>query len=135
MKSPSWHSWAGYSFEALCYKHLHPISEALHLSQTAIPTTWKHTPKKNSEETGAQIDLLFDRDDDAITICEIKYSQTPFIIDKEYAKNLKTKIEVFKKQTKTEKQIFLAIISANGLKKTMYSEELVDAMITLEDLY
>ncbi|MES2198546.1 MAG: ATP-binding protein [Chlamydiota bacterium] len=135
MKSPSWHSWAGYSFEALCYKHIHRISEALHLSQTAIPSSWKYTSKKNSEESGAQIDLLFDRDDDAITICEIKYSQIPFVIDKEYAKNLKNKIEIFKKQTKTKKQIFLAIISANGLKKTMYSEELVDAVITLEDLY
>ena len=82
-KSPSWYSWAGYAFEALCYKHIDQISSSLDLSPTALPTTWQYIPKKGTEEQGAQIDLLFDRDDDAITICEIKYTNTPFAIDKE----------------------------------------------------
>jgi uncharacterized protein len=135
MSSNSWSAWAGYSFEAICYKHLKQISKALNLSPTAIPNTWRHTPKKGSVEQGTQVDLLFDRDDDAVTICEIKYTNSPFAIDKEYAEKLNKKLEVFKEMTKIQKQLFLGIISANGLKRTMYSEEMVDEVVTLDDLF
>lgn len=67
--SASWHSWAGYAFEAICYEHLSQIRAKLKLSPTAIPRTWRYVPIKGSKEQGAQIDLLFDRDDDAITQC------------------------------------------------------------------
>lgn len=133
--SNSWNAWVGYAFEAICYKHLKQISRALHLSPTAVPNTWRYIPKKGSKEQGAQIDLLFDRDDDAIAICEIKHTDLPFAIDKECATKLNTKLEVFKKESKTQKQLFLDIISVNGLKKTMYSEEMVDGVVTLDDLF
>jgi uncharacterized protein len=133
--SPSWYSWSGYAFEAICYKHISQISQALELSPTAIPNTWRYLPKKGMEEKGAQIDLLFDRDDGAITLCEIKYTSQPFAIDKTYAEKLKQKSAVFKERTRTDKQIFLAMISASGLQKTIYSEEMIDRVVTLEDLF
>ena len=133
--SPTWHSWAGLAFETLCYKHLPQISTALRLSPTALPNTWRYAPIKNMQEAGAQIDLLFDRDDDAITLCEIKYTDQPFVIDKKYAQELKQKMEVFKKVTKTKKQLFLAMISANGLKSTAYAEIMIDGLVTLDDLF
>jgi hypothetical protein len=135
MDSNSWQAWAGYSFEAMCYKHLNQISKALNLSPTAIPNTWRHIPTKGSNEQGTQIDLLFDRNDDAITLCEIKFTNSPFVIDKEYASNLNKKVKVFREITKTQKQIFLGMISANGLKPTMYSDEMVDGIVTLDDLF
>ena len=64
--TPEWYSWAGYSFEAICYKHILQISEALNMSPTAIPNTWRYTPLKDEKEKGAQIDLLFDRKDNAM---------------------------------------------------------------------
>lgn len=128
-----WHSWAGYAFEALCYKHLPQIRKALHLNSSSIPNTWRYAPRKG--EKGAQIDLLFDRSDESITICEIKYSNQPFAIDKQYYNNLLNKIEVFKKITRTTKQIFTALISANGLKPTIYSEHLISDVVTLKDLF
>jgi len=131
----AWSIWKGYAFEALCYKHLIRISEVLNLSPTAIPTTWRYAPLTKSKEFGAQIDLLFDRDDDAITVCEIKYTAKPFEIDKQYANNLINKVEIFKEKTKTSKQIFTAMISANGIKPTMYSEELITGVVTLDDLF
>jgi len=73
----------------------------------SIVGTWRYTPRKASSEAGAQIDLLFDRDDSVITLVEIKYTDNPFIITKEYAQKLKNKIDVFKKVTRTKKQIFL----------------------------
>jgi len=130
----SWHSWSGLAFETICYEHLPQISTALHLSPTAIPSTWRYSPKKDSDEQGAQIDLLFDRDD-AITICEIKYTNKPFAITKEYANKLQQRLETFKRVTRTNKQLFVALISANGIKKNKYSDELISGVVMLDDLF
>lgn len=137
-KSAAWFAWSGLAFEAICYKHLSQISDALKLSPTALPNAWRYAPIKggsNVVNEGAQIDLLFDRDDGAITICEIKYTQDPFLLDKQYAKILQKKLDVFKKITHTKKQLFLTMITANGLKDTMYAEEMIDGIVTLEDLF
>lgn len=133
--SSAWHSWAGYSFESICYEHLPQIKKKLNLSPTAIPSTWRYAPTKNTNDHGTQIDLLFDRDDDAITICEIKYTSQLFVIDKQYASELINKVEVFKEKTKTTKQIFITMISANGLKSNAYSEKLISGVVTLDDLF
>jgi hypothetical protein len=133
--SPSWYSWAGYAFEAICMEHITQISTSLGLMPTAIPSSWKYEPRKYDKEQGAQIDLLFDRDDGAITICEIKYTRECFSIDKEYAQKLKHKIDLFRKIIRTHKQLFLSMISANGLKSNFYSKDLVQGVVTLSDLF
>lgn len=79
--------------------------------------------------------MLFDRQDEVITLCEIKHSENMFAIDKAYYQELIRKMEVFKKQTRTKKQLFLTMITTNGLKQTIYSEELVAGQVTLEDLF
>ncbi len=132
--SPSWHSWAGCAFEAVCNKHVPLIREALHLSM-ARASQWRYVPEKGSSEKGAQIDLLFDRDDDAITICEIKYTKEPYTITKSYAENIKNKLAVFKKHTDTKKTLYFAMISASGLQKNRYSGELVSGLVTLDDIF
>jgi uncharacterized protein len=134
-KSSSWYSWSGLAFEAICYEHLPQISKALDLSPTAIPTTWRYIPRKDSKENGAQIDLLFDRDDDAITICEIKYTNKPFTITREYAEKLQKKLDTFRRVTRIKKQLFLVIISSAGVKKNKYSDLLLSGIVTLDDLF
>ena len=133
--SPGWYSWLGYAFESVCYKHLGQIRKALSISPAAIANTWRYMPRKGTKEKGAQIDLLFDRRDGVITICEIKYTDKPFKIDKQYATTLVNKTEVFINKTRTNKQILIAMISANGLKKTIYSEDIISGVVTLNDLF
>ena len=133
--TPEWHSWLGYAFEAVCYKHLSKIRKALKLSPTAIASTWRYVPKKGNQQSGAQIDLLFDRTDGAITICEIKYADEPFVLTKNYVEALQREIAVFKEQTQTKKQLFLSLISANGLKNNYYAEDLITGVVMLEDLF
>lgn len=134
-KSASYQSWAGYTFESICYKHLSSIRKALNILADARVGTWRHTPKGNQKERGAQIDLLFDRFDDSVTVCEIKYTNKAFILDKLYYNNVINKIKTYQLVTRTNKQVFVAFVSAAGLKKTIYSEELVDGIVTLEDLF
>lgn len=102
-----------------------------------MPYTWRYVPPHGSEENGAQIDLLFDRDDDAITICEIKYTREPFALKKEDAKKLRQTIEIFKKRTKTRKNIFVALVSAGGIKETLYFDDFIgdNGVVLLKDLF
>ena len=65
----------------------------------------------------------------------IKYNSKPYIIDKQYAQILQKKLDAFQKQTKTTKQIFLDMVTANGLKDNMYSEELISGVVTMDDLF
>lgn len=130
-----WNTWLGYAFEAICYKHLSLIKKALNLTAGAIANTWRYIPKKGSTEDGAEIDLLFDRNDNCITLCEIKYSEEPYSIDKRYASILKRKTAVFNKQTRNKKQLFWAIISVAGLKPTIYSEDMITGSVDLNDFF
>jgi uncharacterized protein len=132
--SPAWRSWSGYAFESVCYKHITNIREALQINVSAQIGYWHYLPRTKKQQ-GAQIDLLFDRDDDVITICEIKYTDKPFAIEKKYFKELLNKLEIYQKQTKTNKQLFLAMITSGGLKKTIYSEEIVANLVVLDDLF
>lgn len=133
--TPEWHSWAGYAFEAVCYKHISAIRKTLSLGPTALASSWRFSPHKNSKQKGAQIDLLFDRKDGVITLCEIKYTAEPFSLTKDYFEILQRKIKVFAEKTKTKKQIFLSLVSANGIKPTLYSEDIVSGLVTLEDFF
>ncbi len=136
-KTPAWHSWAGYAFESVCYKHIEPIRRALKLNKTICHAgTWRYLPeKKKQDETGAQVDLLFDREDGVITLCEIKYSGKQFLLTKADAKNLINKMDVFEKHISTSKQVNWAMVTTLGLKKNIWSEDLIDATLTLEDLF
>ncbi len=133
--SASWASWAGYAFEAICYKHLSTIRKKLNISPSAIASAWRYVARSEFNEKGAQIDLLFDRKDDAITLCEIKYTDEPFLLTKDYVEILKRKMEIFKTNTRTNKQLFLALISANGIKNNYYAEDNISSVVTLSDLF
>lgn len=135
INTPEYYNWMGYAFENVCYQHLREIKTALSLAESSMASPWRYSPKKGSIEHGAQIDLLFDRNDQAITICEIKYTDSPFSVDKEYAQKLKKKIDVFQKITRTKSQLFLAIIASSGVKKNMYSAELINNIVTIDDFF
>lgn len=127
-----WLAWSGYAFEGICHKHINQISQALDLDHTVwIASSWRLI----NENNGAQIDLLFDRNDDVITLGEIKFSQNVFIIDKAYAKSLLNKIDLFKQESKTMKDIRLAMLTTRGVKSNVWSRELLDNEVMLEDLF
>ncbi len=133
--STGWNSWAGYAFENVCYKHLSEIKQALSIGPDALADTWRYVPRAHSSEQGAQIDLLFDRSDDSITLCEIKYTDEPFILTKSFVESLHRKRAIFKSRTRTRKHIFTALISVNGVKDNYYAADQLSQIITLSDLF
>jgi uncharacterized protein len=133
-KKPIYHVWAGYAFEAVCLKHIEQIIKALNITTAETISSWRLASSSKCT-MGAQIDLVIDRSDDTITLCEIKYTDKPFVINKAYAASLKNKIDVFKNATKTQKQIFLSLVSANGIKENQYFNKLISSTAELDALF
>ncbi|MFZ4099266.1 MAG: AAA family ATPase [Chlamydiia bacterium] len=134
-QSTRWKSWSGYAFESLCLKHVAQIKRALGIAAVLTSESqWAYRPRDPSEK-GAQIDLIIDRGDDCINLCEIKFCHTTFTIDAAYARELERKIAVFREQTKTRKTIFLTMITPYGVHRNEYATELVSQELTMEDLF
>lgn len=134
-RKPAYYAWAGCAFEAICYKHSDEIVHGLDIRTAEKIGAWRFVPRKHTPESGAQIDMVIDRSDNAITLCEIKYTDKPFIVDKQYASRLQRTLDLFRQKTKTTKHLFWAMISAHGISKTLYSEEFISSVATLDDLF
>ncbi len=133
-KKPAYYAWSGYTFETICIKHIEKIVRALNIRIDGPVSTWRYIPQ-TTQEDGAQIDLVLNREDGAITLCEIKYTDKPYVLDKASAQALQRKEAVFLKQTDSQKQIFWALIASAGAKETFYLESMISQVVTLSDLF
>ncbi len=88
-----------------------------------------------SSEDGAQIDLVIDRRDQVINLCEVKFSINPYTITKKYATELRNKIGTFKTETSTRKSVFLSMITTYGVQENMHSLGLVQNDIQMDSLF
>lgn len=132
--SASWKSWAGFSFESICQKHNNEIKKALGISGIYTEeSSWRFRGSNN--EDGTQIDLLIDRKDGCINLCEMKFSEFEFIIDKKYSEDIANKIRIFKEITKTKKTVFFTAVSTYGFKNNEYKLRWVQSEITMNDLF
>ncbi len=131
----SWKAWAGYAFESVCYKHIANIRQALKISAGTPASSWRYIAPYRSKLPGTQIDLVFERHDGLIHICEIKHAKDLFKIDKEYATVLENKRRIYQEATKTTKQVVISMITTFGLKPSDYANELIFSSCTLGDLF
>ena len=130
----SWKSWSGFAFESICQKHIREIKKALGISGIYTEESgWRF--RENAEDEGTQIDLLIDRKDGCINLCEMKFSEFEFTIDKKYAENIANKIRIFKEVTKTKKTVFFTAVSTHGFKNNEYKLRWVQSEITMNDLF
>ena len=133
-QSQSYKSWAGYTFENVCMSHVLQIKKALGIS--GIPTaTSSFIAKPKDGMEGAQIDLLIERSDNTIHLCEIKFLADDLVINKAFVENLRNKRAVFNHQTQNKKHIFNTLITTYGIKSNDYSRQTIDQVITMKALF
>jgi uncharacterized protein len=108
-------SWCGFAFETICLKHTAEIKKALKCDQIRSTNYNWHNPN-------AQVDLVIDRNDDIINLCEIKFYNDEFSMDEDYLKKLRKKETEFKTTTKTKKGIRTAMMTTWGVKENKYSQ-------------
>ncbi|MBI5346133.1 MAG: hypothetical protein HZB76_03210 [Chlamydiae bacterium] len=134
-RTSKWNAWSGCAFESLCLKHIQKIKKALGISGiSTIESGWRHLPQ-NSIDQGAQIDLVIDRADKCINLCEMKYSDSEFVVDKPYVEKLQNKKKVFKEQTGSAKTLFTTMVTTYGVKKNGHYLSVVDNQLTIDDLF
>ncbi len=134
MRSPKWSSWCGYAFENVCFYHLPQIEQKLGIYAIYSEAS-SYFSKGTVHKKGFQLDLLIDRADKIITICEIKFYDSTFTITKEYAEQLRNKLALFKAETKSKKMLFFAFISTFGVSPNSYKNTLVQNEIKLNDIF
>jgi len=98
-------------------------------------TNSSYYKKGTKENKGVQIDLLIDRNDHVINVCEMKFYNADFVLTKAYEKQLRTKMRDFQLATKTRKYISLILATTFGLEQNAYSQGLIEQTIILKDLF
>lgn len=137
LDNPKKNSWLGYSFEQLIKDHIDQVKRALGIGSVLTQqSSWFITQRDLDSEDiqGAQIDLVIDRRDKAINVCEAKFYSGEFTIDKAYSLSLRNKIAAFKSVAKTRKAIVPTMITTFGVKPGMYSGN-VQQEVVLDDLF
>lgn len=131
IRTPSYNSWKGFAFEMVCTNHIPQIKSKLGIS--GVEST-EYAWKSEHSSPGAQIDLVIDRADNVINICEAKHSNKKYVLDANEINNIENKIEVFQKETKTKKAIHPTMICFNGLSHNTYNSIIVSE-INGDDLF
>ncbi len=132
MNSPRVRAWQGFSFELLCLLHLPQIKRCLSIGGIATTTSsWR----SNNTEHHYQIDMVIDRDDRIINLCEMKFSANRYVIDKEYEMLLRDRMAWFVAETKTRKSPVITMITTYGIMQNKHSgvvqnEVLLDSLFT-----
>jgi hypothetical protein len=128
------YSWVGLAFERVCFQHVVQIKNALGIGGvTSAVCSWSIAPQ-NPQDNGAQIDMLIDRADNVINLCEIKLSHDEYKIDKDYDQQLRRKISRFAEATNTHKAIHLTMITTYGVARNAYWNQ-VQKEVTADDLF
>ncbi|MFN3998746.1 AAA family ATPase [Algoriphagus sp.] len=129
---PTHRAWQGFTFEQVCLDHILQVKKALGISGIqAEHAAWRGI----LEDKGAQIDILIDRRDHVINLCECKFHLDTFTINKSYADSLRSKITVFKEVSKTKKAVHLTFVSTYGLHRNQYSDMLVNNEVTMDAFF
>ena len=131
-------TWEGYAFEQVCLHHIPQIKKKLGINgiQTGI-SSWSCKPYTDSDGTqwpGGQIDLLIDRKDGIINLCEMKFSNVAYIITKDYDKHLRERMATFRHHSKTRKTLHLTMATTFGVAHNMYWNN-IQSEIVMDDLF
>ena len=121
-------TWCGYAFETICLKHIHEIKKGLNCDQIESKNyTWSSSK--------AQIDLVVDRDDGVVNLCEIKYYNGDYELDASDLKKLRNRETQFREVKEPKKGLKTAVITTWGVKQNQYSQTIVRNIVTMKSLF
>ena len=133
--NPARRAWARLTFEQVCKDHIRQIKQKLGISGVLTEeSVWYTKGDAELGISGTQIDLLLERRDRVINLCEMKFSVNEFIVDKAYDAVLRNKVETFRRMTGCRQSLQLTMITTDGVKKNRYSN-FVQSQVTLDDLF
>jgi len=130
--NPTINSWRGFAFENVCFNHVDQIKAALGIS--GVRTTHSAWSKREDDTEGAQIDLLIERDDHVVNVCEIKFYSGDFVVDKAYDRVLRNRVSLLSKELSPKESVYNTLITTYGLRTNEYSGVFTQ-VVTMNDLF
>lgn len=132
--SPLRSAWVGLAFERVCFQHIRQIKQALGIAGVVANIfSWRTGPSPQGE-AGAQIDMLIDRADNMVNICEMKFSKQEYVVSNDDVKILRHKALRFSQMRGRKKSINLTLITVVGIARTDHWGE-IQNVITASDLF
>ena len=131
LNTPGQNNWYGLAFERLCMYHIWEIIQSLRLD-TILTSYYSWRSRKTTP--GAQIDMIIDRADGVVDICEMKYSRYEYSQDAEESQKLGSRIKTFQTETKTSKAIRTVLITTKGLAQGEHSDDFTK-VLTINSLF
>ncbi len=135
---PRYNNWCGRAFERVCLWHTDQIKQKLGISGVLTNEyAWHYIPKTQSYENireGVQIDLLIDRSDGIINLCEMKYSNGKYAVTEAYHEKLERRKAIFAEVTNTKKALHTVFVTTDGLVRNAYANDFQNE-ICLDDLF
>jgi uncharacterized protein len=126
--------WCGISFELLCHYHKNEIAQALGIAGVFADTSYLHI-KNEDKKISAQIDMLITRADNAVNLCEIKFSSDVYKITHQEAEKIQRKISYLQTKLNKKQYIFPTIITTYGCAKNQHYLSIIYNQVLLEDLF
>lgn len=135
LNTPKVNTWMGLAFERVCLRHEKQIKFKLGISGIQTETgAWYCKEDKDRGIQGSQVDLLIERKDRVINLCEMKYSNSHYTFTKGDDEKMRRRINDIQIATDTKYAIFPTLITTFGLIENSYSGE-IQSLITMDDLY
>ena len=127
-------AWEGLAFERVCLQHVRQIKAALGISGVLTEvSSWRRSPSAN-EGRGAQIDLVIDRADRLVNLCEMKFSGDEYAIDDAEEKRLRNRRAAFIEETGTRKGCHVTMVTTYGIKRNRHSG-IIQSQVTMDQLF
>ena len=133
--TPKYNTWCGLAFERTCLWHIDQIKKQLGISGILTNEyAWRCSGDESKNRRGVQIDLLIDRSDGIIDICEMKYSKEPYVISADYGRELQRKRDVLAEVTGTESAVHTIMVTTDGVvHNEMWGE--IQSEVNLDNLF
>jgi AAA+ ATPase superfamily predicted ATPase len=131
---PKWKAWSGYAYENICLYHIDQIRESLSIKgMYSTASSFFALPKDGY--AGTQIDLIIDRNDNSMNICEIKFSESDYVLTKKDVDNINLKKQIFRYHSGTKKHLFATLVTTFSVVENANKINNVDQVVTMEGLF
>ncbi len=126
-------SWRGFAFEEVCFAHLHQIKKTLDiLGVSSTQSAW--AVKGDDEKEGTQIDLLINRKDNVVNLCEMKFYSEKFTVSKSYYAKLVHRQNILSEKVQRKTVVHNVLVTTEGLTYNEYSG-IFQNVVTIDDLF
>ena len=131
INTPEVNGWFGLCYERIAMEHIEQIKHKLKIDGISVKSyAWR----SKTSSPGAQIDLILERADQIVNLCEVKYSASTYELDKDEFEKIQNRAEVFSKETKLRHAVWITLLTTFGLKDGKYSS-VAQNVLTMDDLF